>query len=291
MSSKDKKAEGRVLLPSTIVPTRYDLKLTPDLEAFTFNGDITIELTTSADLEKDCKEIVMHAKELCFISASFVVAGAAAVEAEEIRDNKKATTVTFSFPEAIPASSTITLAIKYIGFLNNQMCGFYRSSYTNIHGEKKIMASTQFESLDARRCFPCVDEPAAKAVFGVTLVVPAALTAFSNMPEKCSKSLEGGKLRETTYLDTPIMSTYLVAFCIGEFDYVQAQTANGVLVKVYTPPGKSDAGQFALDCATKALDAYDEFFGIPYPLPKLDMVAIPEFAMGAMEVSYMLYDE
>ena len=150
------------------------------------------------------------------------------------------------------------------------------------------MASTQFESLDARRAFPCWDEPACKAVFGVTLVTPAALTAFSNMPEKCSKALKGGKLRETTYLDSPKMSTYLLAFCVGEFDYVQSQTEHGVLVKVYTPPGKSETGQFALDCAVKSLDAYDDFFGIAYPLPKLDMVAIPEFAMGAMEVSYLL---
>jgi puromycin-sensitive aminopeptidase len=284
-TDKDKKAEGRVLLPSTIVPTRYDLKLTPDLEAFTFKGEISIELETSADLDGDCNEIVMHAKELCFISASYRVSGneSPAVEAQEINDNKKATTVTFVFPNSIPASSTIIMRISYMGFLNNQMCGFYRSSYQNIHGEKKIMASTQFESLDARRAFPCWDEPARKAVFGVTLVVPVELTAFSNMPEKCSKTLEGGKLRETIYLDSPKMSTYLVAFCVGEFDYVQAQTEHGVLVKVYTPPGKSESGQFALDCATKALDCYDDFFGIGYPLPKLDMVAIPEFAMGAME--------
>ena len=163
------------------------------------------------------------------------------------------------------------------------MAGFYRSSYTDIHGESKIMASTQFESLDARRAFPCWDEPARKAIFGVTLTVPKDMDAFSNMPELSNKTLPGGKKKELTFLDTPIMSTYLVAFCVGEFDYVQAQTSHGVLVRVYTPPGKSDSGVFALDCATKSLDAYDDFFGIPYPLPKLDMVAIPEFAAGAME--------
>lgn len=163
------------------------------------------------------------------------------------------------------------------------MAGFYRSSYTNIHGESKIMASTQFESLDARRAFPCWDEPARKAVFGVTLTVPKELDAFSNMPELSNKTLAGGKMKELAFLDTPIMSTYLVAFCVGEFDYVQAQSSGGVLVRVYTPPGKSDSGVFALDCATKSLDAYNDFFGTPYPLPKLDMVAIPEFAAGAME--------
>lgn len=284
-SDKEKKAQGRVLLPSTIIPTRYDIKLTPDFEKFTFDGEVTIHLETTDTLEKACKDITMHAKELCFLSASVqVTGGGPAVEAVEIRDHKKETTITFVFPDGtIAPSSTLVLHIQYIGFLNNQMAGFYRSSYTNIHGEKKIMASTQFESLDARRAFPCWDEPARKAIFGVTLMVPVALTAFSNMPEKCSRTLEGGALREITYLDSPKMSTYLVAFCVGEFDHVQAQTQHGVLVKVYTPPGKSESGKFALECATKALDAYDDFFGVPYPLPKLDMVAIPEFAMGAME--------
>jgi len=145
------------------------------------------------------------------------------------------------------------------------------------------MASTQFESLDARRAFPCWDEPARKAIFGVTLVVSSDLTAFSNMPEISCRSLPGGKLKEITYADSPRMSSYLVAFCVGEFDFVQGITDHGVTVRVYTPPGKSENGRFSLDCALKTLDLYDDFFGTPYPLPKLDMVAIPEFAAGAME--------
>mmetsp|Transcript_28554 Transcript_28554/g.62170 ORF Transcript_28554/g.62170 Transcript_28554/m.62170 type:complete len:893 (-) Transcript_28554:81-2759(-) len=287
MTSADKKKEGRVLLPSNIVPIRYDLKLTPDLEAFTFAGECRIKLSTAADLGPDHREIIMHAKELCFASASYVLtdgdAGTSSVTADEIRVNTKSTTVTFCFPTALPANSTIYLTVNYTGFLNNQMAGFYRSSYTDIHGESKIMASTQFESLDARRAFPCWDEPARKAVFGVTLVVPRGLDAFSNMPESGCKTLEGGKLKELSFLDSPIMPTYLVAFVVGEFDHIQAQTEHGVLIKVYTPPGKSDAGKYALDCATKALDHFNDFFGVPYPLPKLDMVAIPEFAAGAME--------
>jgi puromycin-sensitive aminopeptidase len=160
------------------------------------------------------------------------------------------------------------------------MAGFYRSSYTNIHGEPKIMASTQFEALDARRAFPCWDEPARKAVFGLTLIVPAHLDCLSNMPTKSSQSL--GARKRVDFLDSPKMSTYLLAFCVGEFDHVQAQTLHGVMVTVYTPPGKSTSGQFALECATESLDAYDDFFGVPFPLPKLDMIAIPEFAAGAM---------
>jgi puromycin-sensitive aminopeptidase len=162
------------------------------------------------------------------------------------------------------------------------MAGFYRSSYTDIDGKPQVMASTQFESLDARRAFPCVDEPAAKAVFGLTLTIPSNRQCFSNMPESSVVSIDA-KRKKVSFLDTPKMSTYLLAFCVGEFDYVQSQTSNGVLVKVYTPPGKSAMGTFALQCAVRALDAYDAFFQLHYPLPKLDMVAIPEFAMGAME--------
>mmetsp|Transcript_42218 Transcript_42218/g.88662 ORF Transcript_42218/g.88662 Transcript_42218/m.88662 type:complete len:973 (-) Transcript_42218:176-3094(-) len=309
-SSSNPKSAGRVLLPPHINPIRYDLKFVPDFENFTFAGHTTIELSTSAALDSgdgdgdgdvglDRNSITMHAKELCFSTASYVVVKDATddgdgdgtttaneeekCEVEEIRVNKKSTTVTFVFGKALPANSTLILTIEYTGFLNNQMAGFYRSSYTDIHGKSKIMASTQFESLDARRAFPCWDEPARKSIFGVTLTVPKHMDAFSNMPELSNKTLPGGTTKEIAYLDTPVMSTYLVAFCIGEFDYVQAQTSHGVLVRVYTPPGKSDAGVFALDCATKSLDAYDDFFDIPYPLPKLDMVAIPEFAMGAME--------
>ena len=189
----------------------------------------------------------------------------------------KETTVTFCFPQEIPADAkTLILSIQFSGFLNNQMAGFYRSKYTDIEGNEKFMASTQFEALDARRCFPCFDEPARKAVFGFTMVLPSNLHVFSNMPEKESITLNKDT-KQVSFLDTPKMSTYLLAFCVGEFDCVQAQTQNGVLVKVYTPPGKSASGTFALECATKCLDHYDDFFGCHYPLPKLDMVAIPEF--------------
>jgi aminopeptidase N len=161
--------------------------------------------------------------------------------------------------------------------LNNQMAGFYRSTYQDaLTGEEKIVASTQFEALDARRAFPCVDEPAAKATFVVTLVVPPHLECFSNMPESKRITLKTGNV-EISFLESPKMSTYLLAFCMGEFDFVQAQTEHGVLVKVYAPRGRSSSCMYALDCAVKSLDAYNDFFGIKYPLPKLDMVAIPEF--------------
>ena len=120
-----------------------------------------------------------------------------------------------------------------------------------------------------------------QAIFRVTMIVPTQLTAFSNMPEKESRLLPNGRKR-IEFMDTPKMSTYLLAFCVGEFDFLQTLTAHGVLIRVYTPPGKADEGMFALECGKRALDFFDDFFGLPYPLPKLDMVAIPEFAMVYM---------
>ncbi len=263
------------------------MSLTPDLKAFTFKGKAVIDFTIDTEelAKSDGHQIILHAQELLFESASYIVDENTdtAIEAEQINVNLKETTVTFVFPSAIPTTAkNLQLTIVYQGFLNNQMAGFYRSSYTNMKGESCIMASTQFEALDARRAFPCVDEPARKAVFLVSLTIPSALQCCSNMPERSSVSLDP-HTRQVSFWPTPRMSTYLLAFCVGEFDFVQAQTTSGVLIKVYTPVGKSKQGEFALDCACKCLELYNEFFKVPYPLPKLDMIAIPEFAAGAME--------
>jgi len=288
-SKLDKKA-GRVLLPETMEPMRYDLKLTPNLEQFTFEGEVTVRVQTAVEKHLETKEVIMHAKELAFHSATFrpvnncTIGNTASdvVEADEIRTNIKATTVAFVFPHALPLGSEVDITIRYTGFLNNQMAGFYRSQYKDIHGNTKYMASTQFESLDARRAFPCWDEPSRKAVFSVALVVDSHLTCMSNMPEKCVSTIANNK-KQITYLDSPKMSSYLLAFVVGEFDYVQEMTKHGVTIRLYTPPGKSNQGDYALKCAIDALDLFDDFFNVPYPLPKLDLVAIPEFAMGAME--------
>ena len=151
------------------------------------------------------------------------------------------------------------------------MAGFYRSTYTDIDGNKKLMASTQFESIDARRCFPGWDEPRRKATFTCALRCPSHMTALSNMPESRRKN-HGDGTTTTSFMESPRMSTYLLCFVVGEFDHVSAVSKNGVLIRAFTPPGKPELGEFALRCAVKSLDAYDETFQIPYPLPKSDMV-------------------
>ena len=161
------------------------------------------------------------------------------------------------------------------------MAGFYRSKYI-VDGEERWMATTQFESTDARRAFPCWDEPALKSKFRVSLTIPSHLSALSNMPV-AKKEERGDKQTFYAFEETPIMSTYLLAFIVGEFDYVEDKTKEGVDVRVYTPLGKSEQGKFALHMATRTLSFFTEYFGIPYPLPKSDMIAIADFSSGAME--------
>lgn len=264
---------------------RYDLTLTPDLNAFTFAGKVVISLNVDSSkiTDENNSRVSLHAKELSILSASYQSeASSASVNATQVNVNLKATTVELVFEESFADSKSIKLTIDFVGSLNDQMAGFYRSKYTDIEGNTKVMASTQFEALDARRCFPCIDEPSAKAIFGVTMTVPSNLVCLSNMPEASVVTLDAN-LKKVTFMDTVKMSTYLLAFVVGEFDCLQAQSQHGVLIRVFTPPGKASSGQFALDAACRALDAYDDFFGVPYPLPKLDMVAITEFAAGAME--------
>uniref|UniRef100_A0ACD5XRD6 Uncharacterized protein n=1 Tax=Avena sativa TaxID=4498 RepID=A0ACD5XRD6_AVESA len=170
--------------------------------------------------------------------------------------------------------------MDFSGTLNDQMRGFYRSKY-QYKGKERNMAVTQFESVDARRCFPCWDEPAFKAKFKLTLEVPSELTAMSNMP--VANTTFAGPIKILRYQESPLMSTYLVAIVVGLFEYVEGMTVKGTRVRVYTQVGKSSQGKFALDVGVKSLNLFKDYFGTPYPLPKLDMVAIPDFAAGAME--------
>ncbi|KAH9665065.1 Aminopeptidase M1 [Citrus sinensis] len=172
------------------------------------------------------------------------------------------------------------LGIIFSGKLNEHTKGFYKCSYVEKE-VKKNMAVTQFEAVDARRCFPCWDEPALKATFKITLDIPSELTALSNMPILDEKL--NGNLKTVYFEESPVMSTYLVAFVVGLFDHIEDTTTNGVKVRVYCPVGKSSEGKHALNVAIKSLGIYTEFFSTPYPLPKLDLVAVSEFHAGAME--------
>mmetsp|Transcript_2871 Transcript_2871/g.6741 ORF Transcript_2871/g.6741 Transcript_2871/m.6741 type:complete len:887 (+) Transcript_2871:54-2714(+) len=267
----------RVLLPSDVLPRSYDLELEVDLERFFFDGIVKI----ACDVEVATETITVHARDLVISSAKFTPEGGAEMKANEITLKMKETTASFGFEEVLPVGKG-ELEVAFRGVLNDQMAGFYRSKYTDAKGETRHMATTQFEAIDARRCFPCWDEPARKATFTVTLVYPAHLTALSNMPPSKFEVSKTGMKRET-FLPSPKMSTYLLAFCIGEFEFVSGQTSSGTLARIFCCPGKASMCSYALTCCLRALDFYNDFFGIPYPLPKMDMIAIPDFSAGAME--------
>jgi len=267
-------SQESIRLPTAIKPVLYDIALTPDFKNFTFSGTVSIDIEI---LEKTDK-IVLNSNELAIQSVT-LKKGEKTLLPDLIEVNRKTQRAVFTFAETLPLGKA-QLHIDYYGILNDQMAGFYRSFY-EVNGEKRIMATTQFEDTDARLAFPCWDEPAIKAQFKVTLVVPKNLMALSNMPV-VEEEINGAK-KIVRFDQTPVMSTYLLAFIVGELEHIEATTKDGVLVRVFTTPGKKKYARFALDTAVKVLQFYNDYFKIPYPLPKLDLVAIPDFAAGAME--------
>ncbi|CAF4843668.1 unnamed protein product [Rotaria sp. Silwood1] len=177
------------------------------------------------------------------------------------------------------------LSLKFIGDINDRMQGFYRYKYTTPDGQEvRYGASTQFEPINCRRAFPCWDEPNFKATYDITLITPKNLQAISNMPIISENEYPDDHEWKITKFDrTPIMSTYLVAYVVGEYDYVETEDSNGVSIRVYTPVGKKEHGNFALDIASKILPFYAEYFNIKYPIAKADQIAIPNFPSEGME--------
>jgi aminopeptidase N len=176
-------------------------------------------------------------------------------------------------PSNLPKGA-YSIELKFQGTLNDKMAGFYRSTYKNKDGEDKIMGTTQFEAVDARRAFPCWDEPSFKATFDMTLIITnEKLTALSNMPIRNKEVLEDGSILYQ-YWRSPVMSTYLLAFVVGELESISAKSASGTDFSVYTTPGKLPQAAFALDTGVKVLNFFEDYFGVRYPLPKQDMVGI-----------------
>ena len=206
------------------------------------------------------------------------------LEASKIEISTETEVATLSFASQLQVGVG-ELQLSFTGILNDKMKGFYRSKYHNSEtNEDRYAAVTQFDPTDARRAFPCWDEPSLKATFETTLIVPKNLVALSNMNIINESSYkDDAAWRDVKFAKTPIMSTYLVAFIVGEFDYVETKSSDNVMVRVYTPVNKKEQGLFALEVAAKALPFYKDYFKIAYPLPKMDLIAIPDFAFSAME--------
>ncbi len=254
-------------LYETFKPSHYDLKIDlTQADDKKFSGSVTITGQASGD------SISLHAKDLTIHSAwvDDQPAEFSHGEFDELR---------LSHPDL--SSGEYVVRIDFSGTITDAMHGLYPCYFTH-DGVKKQLFATQFESHHAREVFPCVDEPAAKSTYDVTLVTAPGLTVLGNMPITEASERDGALT--TTFATTPRMSSYLLAFVVGELHKKTAHTTSGVEVNIWATPAQSEETlDFALDIATRSIDFYDEYFGVPYPLPKSDHVALPDFSSGAME--------
>ena len=257
-------------LPDTVKPEHYDLTLTPDLKAATFTGVERIDI----DVKQPTATITLNSAEIEFQSVT-VKAGGKEQTATVSTDKEKEQT-TFTVPQQIPAGKA-SLSIHYTGILNNELRGFYLSKTA-----KRNYAVTQFESTDARRAYPSFDEPALKATYDVTLVVDKGDTAISNSEIVNDTPGPGADKHTLKFGTTPKMSTYLVAFLVGDFQCTAGEQ-DSLKIRVCSTPDKVNLTSYGVDVAKYVLHYYNDYFGIRYPLKKLDLIGLPDFEAGAME--------
>ena len=257
-------------LPSTVAPTHYALTFTPDLKAATFSGSETIDVAVKAPVES----ITLNAAEITFDSVSVSAGGKQQIATVSLDKEKEQ--ATFTFASRLPVGNA-TLTIKYTGILNGQLRGFYLSKTA-----RRNYAVTQFEPTDARRAFPSFDEPAMKASYDISLVIDTQDTGISNGPIVADTPGPGAGKHTLRFLTTPKMSSYLVAFLVGDFECSTGEQ-DGVAIRVCATPDKVGLTPYGLDVAKYVLHYYNDYFGIPYPLKKLDLIGLPDFEAGAME--------
>jgi puromycin-sensitive aminopeptidase len=260
-------------------PTHYALELDADRESMIFSGQVII---TGKKIKKPSRRLTFHQKGLKITGAHITrhdKKGDQDIAVTRINNQDSYEEVRLHADELLyPGNYTVRMAFS--GKITRAMNGLY-PCFFEADGKKKTLLATQFESHHAREVFPCIDEPQAKATFDLTLHTIPGETVIANTPVK-QQSETDGKL-VTSFETTPHMSTYLLAFVTGELDHLEAKTRDGVLVRTYATAQNVEFTRFALDVAVQCLEFYNDYFGIPYPLPKCDMIALPDFASGAME--------
>ncbi len=262
-------------LPRTIEPETYRIEIEPDVVSATFSGTVSIDV----QVEEAVEVIVLNAAELAISDVEVRMADGTTISCAVTFDDDLEQVI-FRPPVAL-SPGPATVSCRFTGTLNDKLRGFYRSTYIGPTGETQTIATTQFESVDARRCFPCFDEPDRKAVFEVALIVDPDVDAISNTPVVGTDPV--GSKRRIRFSPTMKMSTYLVAFVVGKLEATEAVDVDGVPLRVVCTPGKKHLAEFALEVGAFALRFFTDYFNIPYPDDKVDLVAIPDFAAGAME--------
>jgi aminopeptidase N len=258
-------------LPKTVVPESYAITLTPDPKTLQFLGSETVNI----DVRQPTRTIILNALNLEISEAKLTDIGLAAT----IKIDNEKQTATFTFPQVI-ATGKHKLALSFKGKAGTQAEGLYYVNYQTDQG-KKLLFGTQMEATDARRMFPNWDEPVFRAQFALTVKVPSNFMAVSNMPIAEEKAIGNG-LKQVRFGETPSMASYLVVLVAGELAAIEDEVA-GVKIRVVTTEGKQETGRYALNSLKKILPYYNDYFGKKFPLPKLDMIAIPGGFGGAME--------
>ena len=268
-------SESAFRLSRAITPSHYRLKIAPDLDAATFDGTVSIDAETT----EGTNSITIHAVDLTITSADISQGGT--TQAADVSIDADTETVTLRVAEALnPGALEVNLA--WNADISDGLVGFYRSTYTAADGTTATLAATQFEAPHARRAFPCFDEPDMKATFGVTLLVDPDHLAVANSAEVERSERDDGQVL-VRFADTMKMSTYLVAWVVGPLEATEATMVGDTPVRVVHQPGQAHLTTFALETAEHALVYFENYYGIAYPGDKLDLVALPDFAFGAME--------
>lgn len=266
-------------LSPDVRPERYDIHLDCDLKSFSFSGDETIALDIAATQDK----IVLNALDLDIKSALLYPADSSKEKGEKlsIKLDTALERVELTGTGKIKEGK-YKLSLSFDGTINDKLRGFYRSAQNMPNGEKNWIGLTQFEATDARRAFPSFDEPEFKSVFKLALTVDKTLTAVSNTPIESENESGNGK-KTFAFKPTMKMSTYIVAFVIGQFEVSKPVDVDGIPMRIYAPLGKLALTSFSLEIGAAALSFFNKYYGIPYPGEKMDMIAVPDFAFGAME--------
>ena len=265
-------------LPRTVLPSVYRIRLRPDIDAERFSGSVV----ASASVSESVDVITLNAKELEIHSAAVTRDGQNVVGVDSIKCDTDLERVTVSLSDNL-APGDYDLEVTFGGVLNRKLEGFYVSTFTDDGGNERKIATTQFESTDARMAFPCWDEPDIKAQFDVELTVPSGQFAVSNGPIVSEELSEDGSERVITFKRTMKMSTYLLAFIVGPFEATEPLDVDGVPLRIIYPAGKGHLAGYALRAGEHSLRYFTDYYDTPYPGDKLDLVAVPDFAFGAME--------
>ncbi|XP_019765505.2 endoplasmic reticulum aminopeptidase 1 isoform X4 [Dendroctonus ponderosae] len=273
---------NNVRLPTTLKPSRYNITIHPNITTLEVRGQISIEF----HCDKDTNFIVLHSHNMTIVDKIIQDRRGHNLTIVKMLEYIGRQQLYIEIKEKFKKKHNYTLKIRFNTKLNKAQEGFYISSYVGSDGEKRFLAATHFQPTFARTAFPCFDEPNFKAKFKLTIFRDRFHIALFNTPVVNTDDLGfymGTGLLRDDFQETAEMSTYLVAFIVCDYTNFRNLTDRGVSVSVYTPPSFNEKAKFTLDTATSALGYFEDFFGVPYPLPKLDLVSIPNLSKDAME--------